>query len=88
MGLITADLLIPGDGQPVRQAAVVIENGLVRYAGSARNAPDTRGATHTSAPVVMPGLWDCHIHLFGAPDLDPARVLTVSPGLRAARCLP
>ncbi|MEU4700247.1 metal-dependent hydrolase family protein [Nonomuraea dietziae] len=36
----------------------------------------------------MPGLWDCHTHLFGAPDLDPARVLTVSPELRAARCVP
>ncbi|MFB9528346.1 hypothetical protein [Nonomuraea roseola] len=41
--LITADLLIPGDGQPVRQAAVVMENGLIRYAGPARNAPDTTG---------------------------------------------
>ncbi|WP_084960069.1 metal-dependent hydrolase family protein [Thermoactinospora rubra] len=90
MERITADLLIPGDGDPVRQGTVVVDDGVIVYAGPSDGAPpaDPRADVETHAPVVMPGLWDCHGHLFGLTDLEPGRVATVPMPLRAARCVP
>lgn len=86
MDRIAADLLIPGDGQPVRQAVVIMEAGVVTYAGPADGAPP--GGDEIAVPVVMPGMWDCHTHLLGLTGLDTSRVATVPMPLRAARCVP
>ncbi|MFI6323904.1 amidohydrolase family protein [Nonomuraea sp. NPDC050556] len=87
MERISADLLIPGDGDPVRNAVVLLEAGIIRYAGPAEEAPPG-GVTETRAAVVMPGLWDCHNHLLGLTDLDTSRIATVPMPLRAARSVP
>jgi len=64
--LITADLLIPGDGQPTEDAALVIRDKLIVYVGDKKDVPKKylRGkfAEH-HVPVLMPGLWDAHIHM-------------------------
>ena len=44
MKRITADLLIPGRGEPVRDGVVVLDGGQISYAGPAAEAPDTPGA--------------------------------------------
>jgi imidazolonepropionase-like amidohydrolase len=85
---IEADQLIPGRGEPVRDAVVVIDETAISYAGPAAEAPATAEATVVRAHTVMPGLWDCHGHFMGlrSPDLS---LLPQEPvALRAARCVP
>jgi imidazolonepropionase-like amidohydrolase len=67
---IEAELMIPGQGEPVRYAAVILHGPTISYAGPAAAAPATPDATVTRATTVMPGLWDCHVHLLGVRSLD------------------
>ena len=85
MERIEADLLLPGDGAPVRDGVVVLDGETITYAGPAAKAPDTGGASTVRAPVVMPGMWDCHTHFLGSRVLD-LNTLPLQPApLRAAR---
>jgi imidazolonepropionase-like amidohydrolase len=86
MERIEAGLLIPGDGVPVPDAVVIADGAVITYAGPAIDAPATPAATVTQAPVVLPGLWDCHGHFMGTRSLDLARLPQEPTALRAARC--
>jgi imidazolonepropionase-like amidohydrolase len=85
MQRIEAGLLIPGRGEPVRDGVVVLDGATIAYAGPAATAPETSGATVTSTPTVLPGLWDSHVHLLGVRTLDLARMPGEPAPLRAAR---
>ncbi len=85
MERITADLLIPGRGQPTRDAIVVLDGRQISYAGPAAGAPGTPGAIASRAVTVMPGLWDCHGHFLGARVLDLGQLPLEPVALRAAR---
>jgi imidazolonepropionase-like amidohydrolase len=66
---IKADLLIPGRGDPIKDGAVIIEGKKIAYAGSQKSVPNKyKSVSMMYVPVLMPGLWDCHIHLFGIGD--------------------
>ncbi|KAI0436210.1 amidohydrolase [Xylaria telfairii] len=68
--IIKTKLLIPGDGKPVTNAALVIENKLIAWVGAEAHVPHkyTDGVHRTfTIPVVMPGLWDVHAHFGGEP---------------------
>lgn len=67
---IDADLVIPGQGQPIRSGSIVIDGTQIAYAGPTVSAPLAE-VTHKEA-VVMPGMWDCHAHFAGldTPNLD------------------
>jgi imidazolonepropionase-like amidohydrolase len=80
-----ADLLIPGRGDPVPDGVVVVEDATITYAGPAVTAPATPDATPVRAPVVMPGLWECHGHFLGTRSLDFARLPLEPIPMRAAR---
>jgi imidazolonepropionase-like amidohydrolase len=82
---IEAEVMIPGRGEPVRDAAVVLDGALISYAGPADRAPETAGATTVRTPVVMPGMWECHGHFLGARSLDLSLLPTTPTALRAAR---
>jgi imidazolonepropionase-like amidohydrolase len=83
---IEADLLIPGRGDPVRDGVVTFDGPVITYAGPAAEAPRVRlDDTVVAAPTVMPGLWDCHVHLSGLRELDFGRLPVVPLALRAAR---
>ena len=84
---IEADLLIPGQGAPVRDGVVLLNGSRIDYAGSASAAPSTpdAGQVHHAA-AVMPGLWDCHGHLLGTRSANLERLPLEPPELRAARC--
>ncbi|MFW6448806.1 MAG: amidohydrolase family protein [Halobacteriota archaeon] len=61
-----------GDG-PLRDARVVIEDGRVREVGPAESvgiADDEAIIDHGDA-VVIPGLVDAHVHLWGVRGMDP-----------------
>ena len=86
MERIDAALLIPGRGEPVADATVLIEGTQISYAGPAAGAPPADGAVRRQAQTVLPGLWDCHTHFMGSRDFDLARLVQEPVALRAARC--
>lgn len=79
------DLLVPGRGEPIRDAVVVVDDATISYAGPAPTAPATPEATTVRAPAVMPGLWECHGHFLGTRSLDFTRLSLEPIALRAAR---
>jgi imidazolonepropionase-like amidohydrolase len=87
---IRADLLIPGRGDPFKNGVVIIEGKKIAYAGAEKSVPDKYKSINIAhVPVLMPGLWDCHIHYFGFGieySLDAAaRVPLILAGARGAR---
>jgi imidazolonepropionase-like amidohydrolase len=86
MERIDAALLIPGRGEPVADATVLIDGTQISYAGPAASAPPDGGATRVMAQTVLPGLWDCHTHFMGSREFDLARLVQEPLPLRAARC--
>ena len=85
---ILADQLIPGRGEPVRNAVVVMDGAVITYAGprdTAPAAPKSMASVH--ARTVMPGLWDSHTHLLGTRpgESDYAQIAQQHPATRAAR---
>jgi imidazolonepropionase-like amidohydrolase len=82
---INAGLLIPGEAPPVQDGVLLADDQVISYAGPAASAPATPGADVVAAPVVMPGLWDCHGHFMGARSLDLTQLAQEPTALRAAR---
>jgi imidazolonepropionase-like amidohydrolase len=85
MERITADVLIPGHGDPVTDGVVILDGDTVSYAGPAASAPDTPAARTYQAAAVLPGLWDCHGHFLGARQFDLGRLPLEHVAGRAAR---
>jgi imidazolonepropionase-like amidohydrolase len=86
MHRIEADLVIPGQGEPVRGGGVVVLDGpRIGYAGPAGTAPPTPGVPVTRAAAVMPGMWDCHGHFLGTRTFDLGHLPLEPMALRGAR---
>lgn len=82
---IYADLLIPGRGDPIRNAAVVLEEGKIAFVGLRDECPGKyEKAPRVEVPIVMPGLWDCHTHFSGGSS-DPSQFLLPFPATLGAR---
>ena len=90
--------LVDGTGKPaVPNAALVIENGLISYAGSAAEAPATPDARVIDAKggTIMPGLIEAHIHLtyFNVTELQdldikfPVEYVTLQSAVNAKTAL-
>lgn len=84
---IDADLLIPGAGEPVSNGSVIADDGKIVYAGPSAGAPNGDITHIYEAPVVMPGMWDCHGHFIGARRLDLGEVMRTPPMVVAARAV-
>ena len=85
MERIQADLLIPGRGEPIADGCVVLDGDTITYAGPTAAAPSTPDATVTEAPVVMPGMWDCHGHFMGVKTADISQIVYLPGEVAAAR---
>jgi len=85
MHRIEAELLIPGDDEPVRGGVVVLDGPRIGYAGPAGMAPPTPGAPVSRAAAVMPGMWDCHGHFLGTRTFDLGHLPLEPLPLRGAR---
>jgi imidazolonepropionase-like amidohydrolase len=85
MHRIQAALLIPGRGDAIGDAVVVIDGETISYAGPAADAPVTPAAHVHTAAVVMPGLWDCHGHFLGSRVFDLGQLPLEPLTVRAAR---
>ena len=90
--------LVDGTGKPVvANAALVIENGLITYAGPAAEAPATPDARVIDAKggTIMPGLIEAHIHLtyFNVTELQdldikfPVEYVTLQSAVNAKTAL-
>lgn len=83
---IDADLLIPGDGDPLRNHTVILGNGIIDWIGPTTSAPRTGDDVESvSVPVLMPGLWDCHAHLTGLSTTSLDDVMRLPIPVAAAR---
>lgn len=95
---VDADLLIPGRGDPIKNATLICgteqasnrdERKKIVYVGSTSDVPSKYSSlSSTKVPVLMPGLWDAHVHFFGQKDLNLDAVAFIRPalsGIRAAR---
>ncbi|RAH49328.1 metal-dependent hydrolase family protein [Aspergillus brunneoviolaceus CBS 621.78] len=86
---IDADLLIPGQGEPLLHGAVVWKSKSILYVGRQTDVPqEYQDAAASHVPVVMPGLWDCHIHYMGATSATMDAVVKTTPALAGARSVP
>jgi imidazolonepropionase-like amidohydrolase len=91
--------LIDGNGAPpVRDAALVIEDGIIVYAGPAAKAPPTPAGAHridARGGTIMPGLVEAHFHptyfdVAALEDLDikyPVEYVTLLAASNARRAL-
>ena len=85
---IIADFLIPGRGDPIESGTVVLEHGVIAYAGPAAGAPLVAPDDDVhEAPVVMPGLWDCHTHFVGMSEPNLERLASSEVVALAARAV-
>ncbi|MCJ1390965.1 hypothetical protein MMC18_003826 [Xylographa bjoerkii] len=86
---ITADLLIPGRGQPVPSATVIIKGSKIAWAGSSESLPSTYAKVPTRhVSYLLAGLWDCHVHFVGVTSLTTGAYFAATPvhtGIRLAR---
>lgn len=85
---IDADLLIPGRGEPMSQGTVILDGDRIDWVGPTVDAPTTgEDVATTRVPVVMPGMWDCHVHLTGLTRTSLDDVMRVPVPVAAARCV-
>jgi imidazolonepropionase-like amidohydrolase len=83
---IEATRLVPGRGDIVEDAVVVLQDGVIGYSGSRENAPPPGADTTTvTTDTVMPGLWECHGHFIGTYTANIAEMHTLRPQLGAMR---
>ncbi len=82
---IEAKRLIPGRGDPIDDGLVVIDDGVITYAGPAAGGPADDGAVKVSTDTVMPGLWECHGHFIGTYTANIAEMHTLRPQVAAMR---
>ncbi len=63
MQRVEADILIPGEGEPVSNGVVLFDGSTIAFAGPAEDAPKTPTEVETTrVPAVMPGMWETHGH--------------------------
>ena len=62
--LITNGMLVDGTGNaPVQNAAVLIDDGKIAYAGAAADCPEKDAETiDARGGTIMPGLVEAHFH--------------------------
>jgi imidazolonepropionase-like amidohydrolase len=82
---IDSEIMIIGDGELIKNASIIYEGSKIIYAGEMEHAPPVDRKNTLDAPVVMPGLWECHGHFFGMTNLDLEKLANVRSELLALR---
>src|SRR5256885_10944546 len=82
---IEADVLIPGRGEPIRNAALIVDGPTIAYAGPIEGAPSAAGAVVLNVPALMPGMWDVHGHFMGIRTLNVEEIARTPLAVLAAR---
>lgn len=82
--------LIDGTGaDPIRNAAVVVEDGRIRQAGADReiDVPADAIVIDAGGRSLLPGLIDCHVHVM-SHGFNIMRTLSTPPSLTILECIP
>lgn len=82
---IEATRLIPGRGDVIDNAVVVIEEATISYAGPTAGAPETKNADLVKTDTVMPGMWECHGHFAGIYSANFAEFMQTRTQLASMR---
>lgn len=85
---IKTPLLIPGRGDPIKDAVLVFSSGKIDYAGPLSKLPKSLEVPQeqtVEVPVLLPGLWDCHVHFIGHLEWSMAGMVDPSPFLAGTR---
>ncbi len=82
---IEATRLIPGRGEVLDNAVVILDESTISYAGAADVAPETPDADVVATDTVMPGMWECHGHFIGINTANIDEIWTTRPQLAAMR---
>ncbi|GAB7350901.1 hypothetical protein MBLNU459_g1415t1 [Dothideomycetes sp. NU459] len=83
---IKTSLLIPGLGPPSKDQTVVIKNSKIVHVGPSASLPAQYARAPTvDVPVLMPGLWDSHLHYLGVTSLNLDVYATTPQALAGAR---
>ncbi|KAK5713782.1 hypothetical protein LTR17_017466 [Elasticomyces elasticus] len=88
---VEADLLIPGRGDPIKNGCIIIEGNKIKDVGtSAQLARPYSHLRKYHVKVLMPGMWDCHIHFIAVQRVAWDAILesTQKMALTGARCAP
>ena len=80
--------LIDGNGgDPLLNAVVVIEDGVITAVNAAGQIPPGAEVIDASGLTVMPGMIDCHVHLMSSPPRSMEQRLQVPFSLQVAEAL-
>lgn len=83
---IDAKLMIPGRGDPIENGTVLVKEDKIIYAGSRKEVPaEYVSVTGASVNVVMPGMWDCHLHYLGLDSYKLDEAIFLPQALAGAR---
>ncbi|MGF1667289.1 MAG: amidohydrolase family protein [Acidimicrobiia bacterium] len=82
---IDARRMIPGRGEPVADATVIIEGRVITYAGPTDEAPHTPSFSAYTTDVVMPGMWEAHAHFWGTASANIESLVTHDPHVGVLR---
>ncbi|RVX72361.1 hypothetical protein B0A52_04566 [Exophiala mesophila] len=85
---IKTPLLIPGRGDPINDAILVYSSGKIDYAGPLSKLPKSLEVPKDrtiEVPVLLPGLWDCHVHFIGHLEQSMAGMVAPSAFLAGTR---
>lgn len=86
---VTADLVVPGRGDPFENGCIVIEDDkITKVAKAAEIAMEYSRLPKYHVKVIMPGMWDCHVHLMGLTKVRSEGILGSWQNMAAtgARC--
>ncbi|KAL8763919.1 MAG: hypothetical protein Q9184_000362 [Pyrenodesmia sp. 2 TL-2023] len=83
---VDADLLLPGRGEPIKNASLMASDGKIIFVGE-RSALDPEDAPSPviTVPILMPGLWDSHVHFMGVNKASVDDMAATPPALAGAR---
>ena len=83
---IDADLLIPGRGDPIEDASLIVKDGKIEFVGKSSQLPmPYRTTSAIKVPILMPGMWDAHVHFMGFDTLKLDDLVTTPQALCGAR---
>jgi len=83
---INTALLIPGRGEPIPNATLISEGSKIVFVGTQSTVPPQYNIVPTATvPVLLPGLWDCHVHFFGSQVYAVEAIAAVPAALAGAR---
>ncbi|KAK8216862.1 hypothetical protein M8818_001825 [Zalaria obscura] len=90
---VTADLLIPGRGEPFKNGCIIVSGTKITHVGAVSEVlkyARLAALPKTHVEVLMPGMWDCHVHLMGIHKVSSAAIVASASqqalaGARSAR---